>query len=66
MLTRYIDACYASFDAQDCAELDALLQQQDTDLWIWFSGKQAPPDEITRNLVKRIRAAAGHSSPSTD
>jgi len=58
ILGAFADSELASLGEQDLAIYDALLWENDQDLYAWVSGKAAPPERF-RLLLDRIAAHAG-------
>ncbi len=57
IMTRYLEASYASMSDQDKVQFNEFLQIQDMTLWSWLNGKVTPEDPETARLVKDICAA---------
>lgn len=65
--TRELDALLAgwleqhgpSLDVSQVAAFDAMLDQQDPDLWDWLMGNAEPPRPDWRTIVADIRRRAG-------
>lgn len=63
--TRELDALLGDWlerhaaDATDMGAFDALLDQQDPDLWDWLMGHAEPPCADWRAIVAEIRQHAG-------
>ncbi|HZP65613.1 MAG TPA: succinate dehydrogenase assembly factor 2 [Rudaea sp.] len=55
LLGWYLDARYGSADDAQKAAFSTLLEQQDPDLWIWLSGRDAPPEPRWKRIVDEIR-----------
>ncbi|WP_424965417.1 succinate dehydrogenase assembly factor 2 [Dinoroseobacter sp. S375] len=53
ILGPYADANLASMSAEEVEEFDALLKENDQDLYQWVSGQAAPPAEFAA-LVTRL------------
>ncbi|MCU0911790.1 MAG: succinate dehydrogenase assembly factor 2 [Rhodobacteraceae bacterium] len=58
ILGGFADADLPALDEADLALYDALLSENDHDLYAWVSGAAAPPDRY-RGLIARIAATAG-------
>jgi succinate dehydrogenase flavin-adding protein (antitoxin of CptAB toxin-antitoxin module) len=56
LLNRFLDASYAELSDEDLVGFNQLLEAQDTDLWMWLSGKYQADTESNRYWAKRIRA----------
>lgn len=57
ILVRYCDARLALMDAADLDTYEALLEENDQDLYQWVSGQQDGPDGL-RAMIADIRAIA--------
>lgn len=56
ILTRFSDEALESLDTQALDEYEALLAQNDQDLYQWVTGQTAPPADLD-GIVARIRAS---------
>lgn len=59
LLGGWLEAHGASMDAVQFAAFDALLDQQDPELWGWLMGHAEPPRADWRAIVGEIRERAG-------
>lgn len=59
LLMRYSEARLARMDDAQLDTYEALLDENDQDLYQWVSGQAAPPAQFAP-LVDDIRAVAGH------
>jgi antitoxin CptB len=59
LLGGWLDAHAASMDEARFAAFDALLDQQDPELWDWLMGHADPPRADWRAIVAEIRRHAG-------
>lgn len=60
VLNGFLDQCWDELSQSDRLLLDILLEQQDMELWYWFSGQQQPQEPDMSSLVDRICAAGYH------
>lgn len=60
ILTRYAEARLADMDAADLDRYEALLDENDQDLYQWVSGQVAPPAEHAP-LISEIAGLVGAS-----
>lgn len=51
----FIAQCYDDLSDTEKQDLDKLLDEPDLDILNWIMGKDEPPTEAFRNLVRRIR-----------
>lgn len=54
LLVPFFDEVFADLDESDQEIYVRLLEQDDPDLWEWFSEKAVPEDEELATLVRRI------------
>lgn len=59
LLGGWLDAHAASMDETQFAAFDALLDQQDPELWDWLMAHAEPPRADWRAIVAGIRRHAG-------
>lgn len=59
LLGGWLDEHGASMDAVQAAAFDALLDQQDPELWDWLRGHAEPPRDDWRAIVTDIRKRTG-------
>ena len=57
LLTWYLDSRYADSAEVEKAAFSTLLDQQDPDLWNWFSGRAEPGNVAWKRIVDEIRTA---------
>ncbi len=57
VLTRYLDAHGPSMTEADVAQLDALLELPDTELWDIVTGRAEPQDTALSPMVAALRNA---------
>ena len=57
LLVDWLDGEWAGADAVSRAAFERLLEREDSDLWRWFTGRDAAPDPQERALVESIRAS---------
>ena len=55
ILGSFADARLAGLDAATLDTFDAMLEENDQDLYCWISGQEPPPDRLAP-LVNRIAA----------
>lgn len=60
ILTRYADATLAVMTEDELLEYDAMLSENDQDLYQWVSGQAAPKPEFAA-LIGRIRTMLGNA-----
>lgn len=60
ILSRFADAALAEMDPTELAAYDALLSENDQDLFAWVTGQAAPPARFDP-LIRRIAAEVGAS-----
>ena len=56
LLTWYLDKRYPLASDDDKNAFVTLLDQQDPDLWNWFSGRTVPEDAAWQRIVDEIRS----------
>jgi antitoxin CptB len=61
ILGRFAESCLDGLDAASLDSYDALLSENDQDLYRWVTGQDAPPDRFSA-IVARIAAAAPPAS----
>ena len=54
ILGPFCDACAASLNARTLGDFEAMLEENDHDLYQWISGQATPPEHF-RSLIGRIR-----------
>ncbi len=59
LLGGWLDRHGADMDSETMQAFDALLDQQDPELWDWFMGHAEPPRDDWRVIVTDIRQRAG-------
>lgn len=57
LLVDWLDAEWAAAEPARRAAFERLLESEDSDLWRWFTGRDAPSDAAERALVESIRNA---------
>ncbi|WP_397544717.1 succinate dehydrogenase assembly factor 2 [Roseovarius salis] len=57
ILARFAEACLHGLDADSLDSYDALLSENDQDLYQWVTGQATPPPRFA-DIVARIAAAA--------
>ncbi len=55
LLTWYLDTRYSQASDDDKHAFVTLLDQQDPDLWNWFSGRSVPEAIAWKQIVDEIR-----------
>ncbi|MCF6273556.1 MAG: succinate dehydrogenase assembly factor 2 [Rhodobacteraceae bacterium] len=55
ILGTFVDHKLAELDADDLDELEAFMEENDTDLYPWFTGQAAVPGEH-RRILQKIQA----------
>lgn len=61
ILGRFAESCLDGLDAASLDSYDALLSENDQDLYRWVTGQDAPPDRFSA-IVARIAAASPPAS----
>jgi len=56
LLTWYLERRYPNADEAEKQSFAMLLDEQDPELWNWFSGRAEPP-EAWKRIVDEIRTA---------
>lgn len=59
LLAGWLEQHGASLDETRYAAFDALLDEQDPELWDWLMGHGDPPRADWRTIVAEIRGSAG-------
>lgn len=54
ILGRFCDSELASLNVQELDVFEALLEEDDADIWNWLAEKQAPPAQYD-TLITRLR-----------
>ena len=62
LLARYVDQEFARAAPPQQAAFQRLLDAQDPEIYAYFVGRAAPPDEELRTLIERI-TAIGRNDP---
>jgi antitoxin CptB len=57
LLTWYLDTRYAHSADVEKAAFSTLLDQQDPELWDWFSGRSEPANGAWKRIVDEIRSS---------
>ena len=55
LLEWYLDVRYAGAGASTKSAFAELLDQQDPELWSWFTGASTAPDAAWKQIVDEIR-----------
>ena len=58
VMRPFLDSRLAALTEDEADQLEALAELEDLELWEVISGKKAPPDGVTDELVKLIRGSA--------
>ncbi len=56
ILNRFLEANYSKLSDEELVAFNQLLEAQDTDLWMWLSGKFEADTESNKYWTKRIRS----------
>jgi antitoxin CptB len=56
LLISYLDKYAHTADPDEIAAFEALLDEQDHDLWRWFIGRDRPSQPEWQALIAKIRA----------
>jgi antitoxin CptB len=56
LLGRFADAHLAGFSAQEVALYDALLEENDPDIYNWLTDREPAPEDIDTSVWKTLRA----------
>ncbi len=54
VLTNFLDSNYDSLTDAQIQDFDELLDAQDTTLWYWLIGKDAPEAQNVKSIIKLI------------
>ena len=60
VLGHFSDTGLAALDAPELADYEALLEEQDSDIWEWLTGKSVPPEQYAA-LIERLKRVSVHS-----
>lgn len=60
LLGAFLEKAYISLPEGEQALFEALLKQEDQDLFEWLTGKKTPPTEIS-SMIEKIRENAKRS-----
>ncbi len=55
LLGRFAERHLADLDDQQLLRFEALLDESDTDLFDWISGRVAPPKALDHDVIKLIQ-----------
>ena len=58
-LVPFVRDCFAGLDDPQQAAYEALLGEEDWQIFDWLQGRSTPEDEVTRDVVELIRAHRG-------
>ena len=58
-LVPFVRDCFRDLDAQQQAAYEAMLAEEDWQIFDWLQGRTVPEDDITRIVVERIKAHRG-------
>ncbi|MCX5480073.1 succinate dehydrogenase assembly factor 2 [Kaistia geumhonensis] len=61
ILGRFADASIADLSDGELAALDALMEEQDRDLFAWLTGEAAVPPHADTPLFRKLAAFTGAS-----
>ncbi|GGF03679.1 hypothetical protein GCM10011611_06440 [Aliidongia dinghuensis] len=56
LLGSFAEAHLSGFSPADLACYEALLEQNDADLWDWMTGQADPPPEFDTEVMRQLRA----------
>ena len=54
ILGNFVDAHIAGFGEQQLDRLERLMDEQDTILLSWIMGRETPPENVDRDLIKQL------------
>jgi antitoxin CptB len=63
LMGSFTDSEIRTMSEDDLAELEALAEVPDRDLFSWITGKVETPDNYDTSLFRRLKAFHTHSSP---
>jgi antitoxin CptB len=63
ILGRFADTHLAGFDEAQLDRYEALLDCADADIFVWVSGRAAPPLEYSHDVTDRLISFSGTVSP---
>jgi antitoxin CptB len=55
LIGGFFDAHYASWDADDCARFDQMLEEQDVDIMAWAVGTAEPPERFAGPMIEALQ-----------
>ncbi len=55
LLGRFAERHLADLDERQLMRFEALLEESDTDLFDWISGRAAPPEALDHDVMKLIQ-----------
>jgi antitoxin CptB len=55
MIGGFFDAHHASWDADDCAHFEAMLEEQDVDIMSWAVGTAVPPEQFDGPMIAALQ-----------
>lgn len=55
ILGAFADSHVSGFSEQDLTAYEALLEQNDPDLYDWITGKEPPPAEVRSSVFERLK-----------
>ena len=58
-LVPFVRDCYLQLDAQQQAAYEAMLAEEDWQIFDWLQGRVLPEDPITRELIVQISQHKG-------
>jgi antitoxin CptB len=63
LLGGFVDAQIDALDATEIAQLEALMEVQDSKLFAWFCGAEPPAPDHDTPLFQKITAFHSHDGP---
>ena len=63
LLGRFCDAEIGALPEADVADLEALLEAQDRDVYAWLSGEIAVPGDYDTPVFRKVLAFHAHTAP---
>jgi len=64
LLGSFAESHLAGFSPADLACYEALLEQNDADLWDWMTGQADPPAEFDTSVMRTLRAYRYSARPA--
>jgi antitoxin CptB len=55
MIGGFFDAHHQEWDSQQCAQFEAMLEEQDADIMAWALGTATPPERFAGPMIAALR-----------